>query len=172
MVSGDKRALRAFLALQSLFALSEAVIMLAQYVTYIPSALLTPFAIASTLLLPGFALVWAIEGASIWKMRRIRILVWSILLSFGLNLLILFILNLAVGMFVWQVLLVEQACVLCFSAIGYKREKGALKELGEATMPLCPNCGELVRPMDEFCTNCGSSLRGKSSEDKIPNGST
>jgi len=170
MVSRGKRASRAFVAIQSLLAISAAVILLAQYVANIPPAILTPFAAASTLLLPGFALTWAIEGASIWEMERIRIIVWSILLSFGLNFLILFLLNITVGIFVWQVLLIEQACVFCFSAIGYKKEKGALKALEEATALLCPNCGEPVQPTDEFCANCGSSLRG--SEYKIDSGST
>ncbi|MBO3803045.1 MAG: zinc ribbon domain-containing protein [Candidatus Brockarchaeota archaeon] len=158
MVSGEKRAPRAFVAVQSLLAVSAAIIALSQHLARLPPAVLIPFAVASTLLLPGFALTWAIEGPSIWRMGKVRILVWSVLLSFGLNFLLLFVLNVSVGMLVWQVLLLEQASTLFCSFIGYRRERRALREPGERAAGACPNCGEPVRPEDEFCTNCGVRL--------------
>ncbi|MGQ9514513.1 MAG: zinc ribbon domain-containing protein [Thermoproteota archaeon] len=159
MVSEERRALRAFMAIQALQGLSAIITMLAQYVAYIPSGLLIPFAVLSTLFLPGFALTWAIEGASIWKWERIRILVWSFLLSFGLNLLILLLLNTFIDISVWRALTIELVCALFFSAIGYKREKRALKTKGQIGRLICPNCGEAVRQTDIFCTNCGASLK-------------
>lgn len=161
MANQAARTLRRFMAVQALSFVSAAIIILGQYV-YLPSAVLAPFTATATFLITGFAFTWAIEGAALWDMSRIKILVWSLLLSFGLNFPILFILNLTVGMIIWPIILCELISALGFSAIGYMRERKAQVGFeGAEAKSRCQNCGSPIGPEQTFCPNCGVSLRGK-----------
>lgn len=164
MANQAKVALKRFLTIQAISYVLAFIIILGQYVD-LPSAILTPFTVVSVFLIPGFAMTWAIEGPALWEMSWIKVLVWSMLLSFGLNFPILFIMNETVGMIAWLIVLLELVGVLGFSAIGYTREMRAQRGIGRAEPETeveyrCPNCGSPIRPGDDFCSNCGSALVG------------
>lgn len=157
-----KRTLKRFLIVQAISYVSALIIVLGEFAD-LPSAILTPFTVASAYLLPGFTLTWAIEGSTLWGMNRIKILVWSLLLSFGLNFGLLFILNFTIGMLIWLIILFELISALVFSTIGYMRERKALLGLpdGIRVEDRCQNCGSPIRPENDFCANCGIYLRGE-----------
>ena len=157
-------ALKRFLAIQALSYVLAFIVILGQYVD-LPSAILTPFTAVSVFLIPGLAMTWAIEGPALWEMSWIKVFVWSMLLSFGLNFPILFIMNETVGMIAWLIVLLELVGILGFSAVGYTREVRAQRGIGRAEPEpeaeyRCPNCGSSIRPEDDFCSNCGSAMGG------------
>jgi len=163
MANRARVALKRFLAIQALSYVLVFIVILGQYVD-LPSAILTPFVAVSVFLIPGFTMTWAIEGPAIWEMSWIKVFVWSMLLSFGLNFPILFIMNETVGMIAWLIVLLELVGILGFSAIGYTREMRAQRGIWRALVSepeaeyRCPNCGSPIRPGDDFCSNCGSAL--------------
>jgi len=162
MASPAKVALKRFLAIQALSYFLALIIILGQYID-LPSAIITPFVAISIFLMPGFAMTWAIEGPALWGMGWIKVFVWSLLLSFGLNFPILFIMNETVGMIAWLIVLLELVSILGFSAIGYTREMRAQRgtsrvELEPEAEYRCPNCGAHIRAGDDFCSNCGSAM--------------